>query len=178
VWFFALLLIPSLALADINDDSTDNIGPGFVEVQGGWYRIQGSGRTNLDDCALVVLSTGFSLTKEFRSEGDYAPLKVGPKISAGFGRNKLTHKEDVFYNLILNTRFSFGDRGAVFLPFLEGGPGITRYGNTGFELEGGAGIRFLFGTGTFGLHGGYLHVFGSSAYSQAMELLLSLGYQF
>jgi len=165
---------------DQSYDDAWGLGSGFVAIEGGWWRFFGKARDTVNDPWMGYITTGFSLTKAFSSVlDDYEPLKIGPKIGIGIGNPKKPGASyELFYDLLVKIRYTFGSENSRIRPFVDAGPGFVNYEDAAFELEGGAGIDYYAGTGSVGINVQYKELFGAGVLKRGVVFLGSLAYHF
>src|SRR5262245_37067179 len=125
----ALILFSTPTFADeVGVYSDPETGSGFVAIEGGYWRISGSGRQVVTDPIMFYLTIGVSLTKAFFMDEDYEPLKIGPKIGVGFGHPRTPGADsDYFADVLVKVRYALGPADWVARPFISAGPGYNNY---------------------------------------------------
>jgi hypothetical protein len=120
---------------------------------------------------------GFNLSKEFRENDSFEPLTWGPKLGIGVGTKK-PGTGLVFYDVLVKIRYTFGERGDRIRPYADMGPGVLNYEAGAFQVEGGGGIDYYVGGGTFGINAQYKELVNANKVDRGVAILGTLGYHF
>ncbi|MFH1017278.1 MAG: hypothetical protein V1798_03735 [Pseudomonadota bacterium] len=175
--FLIFLAWPVVLHADESFDEID-FGAGFVSVEAGKAMVLGSGQHVVTDPVLLYVLIGLNLRKEFGFSGESDSWISAFKLGGGGGTERATGKAELFYDLLVKIRYTFFSRGVSLRPYLEAGPGLIKYVSGAFELEGGGGLNFHFGSGFAGAGVQYKRLFKSDSFTAALGYFGELGYQF
>lgn len=183
-WVFLVLgwILFSLPVALAEDISGDfdreEFGAGFVAIEGGPWLLMGGAKSVVNTPVMFYLTTGFSVSHAMDQGVDQAEgLKIGPKVGVGFGSAKGADT-DLFYDLMLKVRYTFGSLGSAIRPYLDVGPGFVNFFENAGEVEAGGGFDFYFPDGSVGINANYKELFGAGAMKRGVTILGSVAYRF